>query len=551
MDKPLTTTGNEAAFVLEHGQRLSRSKLWRLMQSFFDQRGVSAWSQGTVPHYITSNSFIADAYAKVVFGFFRDCRAVDDARASSGRPAFDLSQPIYIIELGSGSGRFAFYFLKNLLGLRNHPVLKDASFKYVMTDCAERNVEFWDSHPALQSFVEQGVLDFACYDANRDDHIRLRYSGEPLSAETVTNPIVVISNYFFDSIPQDVFAIEDGQLYERLITLSTSQAETSDDDPDLLNRIRVFYEDNPTKAHYYDDPDFDGILQGYQQRLAGATVLFPIAALKCIRHLRLLSNGRLLLLSADKGYIKEESFLRSVEPEMNLHGSFSMMVNYHAIAQYFQNQGGRALQTSHRDANLNICAFLLGNAGGSVETQMAYHEAIEKGGPDDFYTLKRGIEKHYDDLLLEELTALLRLSNWDSKTFLDSFPALLNRVESASESLREELYIAIQIVWENYYHIGEERDIAFCIAMLLYGMNYYLEALMYFDHSLRLYGPDPSTLYNMAMCHYSLGQLEQANECVDLTLELDPAFAAAKTMLIKIQSELAGHNSPDSATIGG
>src|SRR5437762_11532711 len=133
------------------------------MQSFFDQRRVTAWSQGTVPHYITGNPFIADAYAKVVFGFFRDCRAVDRVEASPGFPALDRSQPVYIIELGSGSGRFGFYFLKNLLDLHNRAGHKDISFKYIMTDFTERNVGFWNSHPALQSFIGQGVLDFACY----------------------------------------------------------------------------------------------------------------------------------------------------------------------------------------------------------------------------------------------------------------------------------------------------------------------------------------------------------------------------------------------------
>src|SRR6185369_11256658 len=208
------------------------------------------------------------------------------------------------------------------------------------------------------------------------------------------------------------------------------------------------------------------------------------------RRLRNMSGGRMLLISADKGYIKEDSLAGRDEPAINVHGSFSMMVNYHAIAQYFQNSGGQALHTSHRHSHINICAFLLGRQPDTfTETRQAYSEAIEQGGPDDFYTLKKGIDKHYEDLSLEQLIALLRLSGWDPKIFLDSFPAMLDRVESASELVRQELYRGIRRVWDNYYHIGEERDIAFCMAMLLYGMDHYLDALTYFDHSLRLYGP--------------------------------------------------------------
>src|SRR5258708_34111390 len=92
--------------VLERNQRLSRSMLWGLQRTFFHQQGIRAWSQGIVPQYITSNPFVAKAYAKVVFGWLRDWSI------STPPPALDLSRPIYIIELGAGSGRFGYHFLK-------------------------------------------------------------------------------------------------------------------------------------------------------------------------------------------------------------------------------------------------------------------------------------------------------------------------------------------------------------------------------------------------------------------------------------------------------
>jgi hypothetical protein len=90
--------------VIERNQRLSRSLLWGLQRRFFEQKGVEAWRQNIVPHYITSNPFIANAYAHLVFGFLRDCQA------NALLP--DPNQPLYIVELGAGSGRFAFRFLK-------------------------------------------------------------------------------------------------------------------------------------------------------------------------------------------------------------------------------------------------------------------------------------------------------------------------------------------------------------------------------------------------------------------------------------------------------
>lgn len=533
------TTEETSKVVLEQSQPLSRSLLWQIQRQYFERQGVEAWRQGTVPHYITSNPFIANSYARVVFGFLRDCHSTMNRHKDADFPFMDIDQPVYLIELGSGSGRLAFHFLKKFFGFYRHSVLKDVRFKYVMTDFAERNIEFWNSHPLLKQFVEQGVLDFALFDAEHEDEIRLKHSGDTLSGETIKNPIIVIANYFFDSIPQDVFYIEGGQLHECLVTLSSSQEETNLDDPEILNRIQIAYENHPTSPQYYDDPDLNRILQDYQQRLASTTILFPCAALQGIGRLRQLSNGRMLLLSGDKGYVKEESLLSQGEPELNSHGSFSVMVNYHAIGQYFQNQGGHALHTAHRHNNLNICAFLLGDhPNGYVETRQAFIETIENCGPGDFYALSKGVAKNYDALTLEQLLSLLRLSGWDAKIFKECFPALLDHVESAPPPLEQELYRALQQVWDNYYHIGEEHDIAFYMAMLLYGMQYYPEALEYFQRSLQLYGSDPSTFYNMAMCYYSLRELETALECINQTLELDPAFESAKAMRIKLQSDI-------------
>jgi len=526
-------------FILEQHQPFSRSLVWKLQQNFFAQRGIQAWSQGVVPHYVTSNPYIARAYSKVVFGFLRDCYSVEPECTNAEFSPFDPGQPLYIIELGAGSGRFSFHFLKQFLDVRARSVLKDVPIKYVMTDFAERNLDYWRTHDSLRPFVEQGVLDFALFDAEQDQEIKLIHSGDVLSSETVGNPPVILANYFFDSIRHDVFHVRNGQLYESLVTISSQQEEPDLNDPELLNRIKIVYDDHPVGAHYYEDPDLNRILRDYQQRMADTSLIFPCLALQCISRLRHLSGDRLLLISTDQGYMHEQSLLGRGEPKMHLHGSFSMMVNYHAIGQYILNQGGRVLHTSHHHVSINICAFLLGNqAKDYIETRQAYDEAVEKGGPDDFYMLITAIEKNYEALSLEQLLAYLRLSGWDAKLFLDCFPALLNNLESASEQSRQELHSAIRQVWDSYYHIGEERDLAFCMAMLLYGIEYHLEALDYFRYSLRLCGPDASTFYNMAMCHYSLRQLDETLACVKQTLALDPTFEAAKTMLIKLQSEI-------------
>ncbi len=88
-------------YVIDSGKPLSRSLLWTMQRRYFEDQGVEAWSTNIVPSYITSNPFIARRYAQVVLGYLRDIWA-----------ALDPSQPLYIVELGAGGGRFAFYFLR-------------------------------------------------------------------------------------------------------------------------------------------------------------------------------------------------------------------------------------------------------------------------------------------------------------------------------------------------------------------------------------------------------------------------------------------------------
>jgi hypothetical protein len=77
--------------IVEGARRLSESSLWRLQRRYYETAGPEAWSSATVPHYITSNPYIASAFADVILAFQRD-----------------VGEPITVVELGAGSGRFSY-----------------------------------------------------------------------------------------------------------------------------------------------------------------------------------------------------------------------------------------------------------------------------------------------------------------------------------------------------------------------------------------------------------------------------------------------------------
>ncbi len=527
------TAGEAARVVVERDQRLSRSLLWRLQRAFFERQGIEAWSENIVPHYATSNPYIAAAYARVVIGFLRDWHG-------GAAPMLDPGLPMYIVEMGAGSGRFAFHFLKRFLSVYTRSALKDVRVIYVMTDIAERTLAYWQAHPSLQPFVAQGLLDFARFDAAAPHELVLAQAGTTLRPGAPGNPMVVLANYVFDGIPQDAFAIDGGHVYESLVTLSSPRPEPDLDDPDLLTRLELSYRPVRITGAYYDDPDLERILRAYEQRLPDTTLLFPSVALRCLRYLRDLAADRLLLLSGDKGYSREEDLLKRKPPAIAVHGSFSMMVNYHAIGAYTRAQGGQILRTERRPTHLDISAYLFGQPPtGYVETDLAYDDAIRQGSPDDFFSLKQGIQIHYDALTLAQLLAYIRLSGWDSNIMFGCFRRLRERLDTASPTMRRELRQVVHQVWDTYYPIGEKRGLAFALGLLLCDMRHYAEALDYFRHSLRLYGPHPKTLYNMGQCHYGLHRPRPALECIDQALALDPAFGPAWALRITLQALLS------------
>lgn len=525
--------GDPLRSVLESGQRLSRSILWDLQRRFFEQQGIEAWRRGPVPHYITSNPFIAGAYASIVLGYLEDCWAAGHAS----------DRPVYIVELGAGSGRFAYLFLEKLLALRHHGRTRSraAPFVYVMTDLAERNIDFWRAHPALQRFCAEGVLDFARFDAERDEEIVLVRSGVVLSAGAAETPMVAVANYFFDSIPQDAFRIHEGRLFESLVTLVSPAAEPDTGDPAILGRVAIDYEHRPAEADYYDDPTMNAILRAYAERLGSASIRFPVAALRCCRTLGRIAGGRLLLLSADRGSMSEERLRGQGDAGISVHGSFSMNVDYHAVAEHFRMQGGDALHTARDAASLVVAAFLLGEPeGGCLATRRAFAAAVERFGPDDYFSLKKGIEKGYDALTIPQLLAFLRLSDGDPRILSQCLPFLIARAGSASADEVREIQRAVADAWENYYHLGEEPDLPFGLGMLFYEMGCLREALGYFERSFELYGPSPHTIFNMAMCHYELGEMNAALACACHVLALDPEHDGATAMQAELEAAADG-----------
>lgn len=515
--------------LLEADTPLSESVLWRAQRAYFQRVGIEAWRDATVPHYVTCNPALAHAMAQVVLGFLRDC----DAGAAPADGA-----PFHILELGAGSGRFAFLFLQALVELREGLGWGHVPIRYVMTDFTESNLLFWQAHPSLRPFVSAGLLDFALLDIERPDgRVELLESGTVLETGSLERPLTVIANYVFDGVPQDAFFIEGGQLSECLFTVTADSPGVDLSAEDVLTRLRLDSSRRAVHPDYYPEPEFNALLRAYTTRLDGCSVLFPAPALRCLERLAALSRGRLLLLSADKGCLDEDALAREPSPQVTVHGSFSLPVNYDAFHQWFRHKGGELIRTDHAQSSLVVAAFVLGApARGVRELRLAYRLAFDGPSPDDFFRLRQGIEAHYEELEFEHLLAHVRLSRYDPRILGDCLPAFSSRLETLSGPERAALAQAIGRAWANYFHIGEHRDLAFAFAGCLYQLGEYVPALALFEASLTLYGEDPRALWNLAMCLFALGRPEEAARALVKAGESFPRLQPHIGLLMKEES---------------
>lgn len=519
-------TPKKRSYFIEEQQVFSRSLLWSIQEQYFAERGVEAWRQGEVPHYVTSHPRMANSYAEIVFAFLRD-----QDRLAAGDDKLS-HQPLYLCELGAGSGRFAFHFLSRLAGLCQQGRVPLTSFCYVLTGLAESNLAFWRQHARFQRFFEEGLLDLALFDINQSQDIHLERCGETIGVGTLQRPLVVIANYLFDSIRQELFYIEQKRCYQCLVSLFTDEEPHLIEPAKLLTHLGYRYDYQALAEAPYQEPYLQALLATYQQTLSKSHLLLPVTGVRCLQRLRKLSQQGLLLLSADKGTYHLSALEGQPPPELVHHqGCFSLSVNYHAFKTFCEQRDGIALLPDSSNSLVIIFCLFVDQPNGYRETISAYQRHVQEFGPDDFYRITRHVRQYLPQMSAQEILAYLRLSFYDSHQFARYLPRLMELVPHLKPNECEVFSEAVDKVWDLYFPLGEELDLAYQIACLLYQMDNYPRALTYFERSIEIYGQHSGTLVNMAVCHQFLEQYEEAASLLRKVLEYDPDNQQAKALL--------------------
>jgi tetratricopeptide (TPR) repeat protein len=502
-----------------------------MQQQYFTESGIDAWRKGEVPHYVTSNPVVARTYAELVYAFLRDLSNTKQT-----------TETVYLLELGAGHGRFCYHFLKHLDQLITNTAYALPPFCYILSDFSEGVLDYWEKHPRLQPFYQKGQLDHCLMNALDIQEIHLRMSGKTIKKASLSSPLIVVANYFFDTIPQDLYLIQGQQVHACYV--ETDLPEDADlTAREIIVAMSLKEADTPLlQEPAYKEPYLNRILQQFAAQSASDTYLvFPHIGLRCVDQLSELSRQGMLLLTGDRGYHRSEETENRIFPTMAIHGSFSYLVNYHVFKLYCTNRGGDHFFPTHRnDSITHGCLLLLSNPSLFAETKMAYQRFVNDFGPDDFYTLKQLFVATKHNLTLQELLACLRLSSYDARFFGQLLPQLTELITNADDGGKWDIFQVLHHVWEMYYPLGEEEDLAFNIGVLLFNMNFPKEALSYFLLSEKLYGYSANRSYNIALCHYQLTDYSTAFEISKETFAKTPGNDLNNTLLAHLEEVMSG-----------
>ena len=482
---------------------LSSSALWRLQTLSYNALGMTAWAKDRTPSYITSNPHFAEATARVVFGLLVDL-------APRG-------EPVTLVELGAGSGRFSWLLLKALTAIAAASPLQAAPWRLVMTDAAASLLRAWRRHPQLAPFVASGHLDFARFDVGAPAPLHISSREAPLAR----GPWIVLANYLWDSVPQDAYEVggPDAAVQALHVGLLSDEDPAFLPAPEVVRHLRLLQQRQPTPADL--DPVLRAGLDDYARAFSTpTTVLAPTAAHACIQWFA--ERGPAVVLSADKGVSTLAHISDGERLPVALHGgTASMTVDFHLLSRLLRARGGWTRDGDPREPLFLHHLAVLGLAPAAVSHGLlAFEQAFSVGGGYALYQLCRATAEEGVLPSLSRLRAMLTLTHADPDVVWTFSRALHAHLEADPEGAAA-LVPALAAVGERVYTLPEdEDDVDTLLAELAGALSAPDVAEAAWGRVIENRGATSAALHGRALALSMLGRPAEALACVQQALTL-------------------------------
>ncbi|MEO8303308.1 MAG: SAM-dependent methyltransferase [Betaproteobacteria bacterium] len=511
--------------ILEPFGPLSRSTVWKRVADVYTDAGLAIWD--SVPAVITGNALVGSLFAGAIEAWLLD-----------QGDAVDPNEPLYVVEPGAGTGLFSHHFLTAIARRRASGLFPHPRVVLIMCDQSDAHIEQWSESAVLMAHVRAGTLAFATFaiDMHGVPGELTVKRGSP-APSSIKNPVVVVANYFFDSIPSDAFRVREGKVYEaRTRFVRVLEAPGFEG---LQNEEEVV----EIGDHHYKDPALDGTLRSIARDHAEASVLMPIAGIRCVEALAKLSGGRMLLLSIDKGITGADRMTGWFEQPFVTHGGvFSYLVNFDAFRRYFGAKNGSAHCSASDDRPLVCFAGMLpapADPGGHL--QRFFADQIDSvDAVNAFVSFTQAIQalpKVTEPARIDALFDLLARMQADPDAFSMIMHRTVDMLPQAHRSVHRRARELAALAKECFLSPRFQNDVYYWSGRMHYALAELDAATKDFEASIANYGPTSHAHFFLGVINEERGKFATALREYAKHLALDRQCRLTRNAMRRVRAK--------------
>jgi hypothetical protein len=279
----------------------------------------------------------------------------------------------------------------------------------------------------------------------------------------------------------------------------------------------------------------DTLLEFCPTQRPSRTVVFPVGAIAALRNIRMLSDGPVLALLADKVADIALSTAGPRPPEIETHGKshFSLPVDFDLLQQFVSGDGGEMIASRHGREVIAFAACLFSRSAASFpETRLAFEDHFDRASPVAAFYLTSRLQSHAELLSIHDYLAWLAALHWDPQTLLPIFPLFAARIAPAPAELKPELVNALQKVADRSYPAaGDDVGTMFLTGCAFLLLGEAERAAAQFTRSIAECGPAPAAVFQLGRAEVLRGDIDKGVSLTKDALQTDPALGGLLSRL--------------------
>ncbi len=169
--------------------------------------------------------------------------------------------------------------------------------------------------------------------------------------------------------------------------------------------------------------------------------------------------------------------------------------------------------------------------------RLAYRRCIERFGPDEFFSIKRWVDRNQESMGLQQILSFWRLGGYDAEFFIQSTKQISNLLPDANDEEKQDMLRGIQMMWSSYYVMEQRYDLALDAGLLLFEMDMYEHSKRYLEISIHQEQDEvvSTVFYCLAICCFELELVEDAKGYIRKLLELEPDHEEALALISELE----------------